>query len=218
MPTTHTIQQGETLTRIAQQYKFTSWKDLYNHPDNAQFRTLRDNPDIILPGDQIIIPDPEPKKVPIKAGASHTFQLKKEVEYLNISLKGANSDSLKGTRVVLNVGEERIDLVLSGDKPLKVPLSNGNEASGVLEIYDTPEDEEPSQTIDLLVGHLDPVEELSGIQARCNMLGHHCGVVDGIMGGNTREGVKSFQLKYQLEVDGEPGSKTQEKLKEIYGC
>lgn len=28
MPTTHTIQQGETLTRIAQQYKFSSWKDL----------------------------------------------------------------------------------------------------------------------------------------------------------------------------------------------
>ena len=61
MPTTHTVAQGETLTRIAKQYGLGSWQKIYNHPDNGDFRALRDNPDLIYPGDKIVIPDLEQK-------------------------------------------------------------------------------------------------------------------------------------------------------------
>lgn len=61
MPKTHTVAQGETLTRIAKKHKFASWKTLYESPDNADFRALRKDPNIIYPGDQLIIPDKEPR-------------------------------------------------------------------------------------------------------------------------------------------------------------
>jgi N-acetylmuramoyl-L-alanine amidase len=70
----------------------------------------------------------------------------------------------------------------------------------------------------LELGHLDPVDELSGVQARCNLLGHDCGVVDGIMGSNTRQGIKAFQTHNSLEVDGIAGPLTQQALQKAYGC
>jgi hypothetical protein len=53
----YTIRSGDTLTHIAAREGFSSWRDIYYHPDNSAFRTKRPNPDRIFPGDVLIIPD-----------------------------------------------------------------------------------------------------------------------------------------------------------------
>ena len=73
------------------------------------------------------------------------------------------------------------------------------------------------QEFELSVSGLDPVETLAGIQARCNQLGHYCGVVDGMNGRNTRNGIMEFQKKHGLNVDGVAGPMTEGKLEEAYG-
>ena len=65
MSTPYTVQRGDTLTKIAREHGFRSWRALYSHPDNAGVRRLRPNPDLIFPGDVIQIPD-----API-TGATH---------------------------------------------------------------------------------------------------------------------------------------------------
>jgi N-acetylmuramoyl-L-alanine amidase len=70
----------------------------------------------------------------------------------------------------------------------------------------------------LQIGHLDPVEETTGIQGRLNNLGFDCGEVDGIIGPQTEAAVRAFQDEHSLEADGIPGPKTQAKLKEVHGC
>ena len=217
MPITHTVAQGETLTRIARQYKYTSWKKIYEHADNAAFRELRSDPNLIYPGDQIIIPDIEPKKLSARAGKAHTFCLKRELEVVKMRLQDGGGNALKGSRIVLDLGSSKIDLTLGDDGFIEIPLINGDESAGTLEIYPDADAEEPSHIFELELAGLAPVEELAGVQARCNSLGHDCGVADGIMGSKTREGVKSFQASYGLDVDGVPGPMTKAKLKEVYG-
>jgi LysM domain len=56
MPT-HTVRTGETLATIARKYGHSDWKTIYDHPANAEFQRKRPNPNIILPGDVIFIPD-----------------------------------------------------------------------------------------------------------------------------------------------------------------
>ncbi len=57
----YTVKSGDTLTRIAAEHGLPSWRELYQHPDNAEFRRKRPNPDRIFPGDVVIIPsDPAP--------------------------------------------------------------------------------------------------------------------------------------------------------------
>lgn len=218
MPTTHTIIQGDTLTRIAAEYKFQSWKDLYNHPENAEFRTKRGNPDLIFPGDTIIIPDPEPQKISVQAGSSHAFSLTKETETLRINVSADEGLETEGKKAVLKVGNDKLETILGRDGALELELSDSAAEKGQLELYLDDNSDEPSHTYELAIGHLDPAEELSGVQARCNALGFDCGVIDGIMGNKTREGVEMFQYVHELEVDGDPGPITQGKLKEIYGC
>jgi len=57
MSTVYTVRSGDWLDKIARNHGFDSWRDLYYHPDNAAFRAKRPNPNLIYPGDQIVIPD-----------------------------------------------------------------------------------------------------------------------------------------------------------------
>jgi hypothetical protein len=59
----YTVKYGDTLSSIANQHGFSSWRELYYHPDNAAFRAKRPNPDKIYVGDVIMIPA-APHQVP----------------------------------------------------------------------------------------------------------------------------------------------------------
>ncbi len=93
----------------------------------------------------------------------------------------------------------------------------GDESAGEINLYTDPESDKPSHIFEVELACLDPVEELSGVQARCNLLGHPCGVAGGIMGSKTRSGIKSFQGKNDLDVDGVLGPMTKGKLRDVYG-
>ena len=60
----YSVQRGDTLTAIARRFGLKSWQDLYHSPDNAAFRAKRPNPNLIFPGDIIVIPGPLPGQPP----------------------------------------------------------------------------------------------------------------------------------------------------------
>lgn len=216
---THIVAKGETLWRIAQQYGFTESKSVYQHPANAAFRQQRPNPNLICPGDQINIPQAKPVSELKSLGRTHTFiQPDTEKETLELKLQ-SGALSCAGKRAVLTIGKQRIDTVVGEDSVLRMDLDpNTSAENGQLELYDHPDDEKPSYQSQLNIGHLEPIESLAGIQARCNALGFPCGVVDGIMGAKTREGIQQFQQAHDLSVDGEHNQALQDKLQDVYGC
>jgi hypothetical protein len=67
MATTHTVKVGENLTVIARKYGYIDGLFLYNHSSNTELRKKRPNPNLILPGDKVNIPDktlgPPPSKI-----------------------------------------------------------------------------------------------------------------------------------------------------------
>ncbi len=219
MATVHTVQQGETLNRIARQYKFISGEKIYNHEDNAEFRELRNDPNVIYPGDQINIPDKEDKVVWGSTNQTHVFRVKRPViETFRVRIQNKSGKPWVGKRVTLTVGGQSFDAPISGDGIVSIDLPNGDESGGELNVFMNSNSDQPTHTFEVQLGHLDPVQELSGVQARCNLLGFECGVADGIMGRKTRAGVKEFQAAHGLDVDGVPGPMTKGKLEEVYGC
>jgi hypothetical protein len=58
MPKPYTVVRGDSLSRIARTHRVPSWRDIYYAPENAGFRRKRPNPDLIHPGDVVIIPSP----------------------------------------------------------------------------------------------------------------------------------------------------------------
>ena len=213
----HTVTQGETLLRIARQYGFRTSKSLYQHPINAEFRTLRPDPNLIFPGDIIKIPQKTEKFMPLKTGSKNTFVVRDEKEYFRLKVAYDDGDDITGKRVVLNIGNQTIDTVLPSDGLVEVELNENDTLTAQVDLYLKEDQSSPSESFTAQVGHLDPIDTLSGVQARCNLLGFDCGKVDGINGTKTKAGVKGFQFVHGLEVDAIAGGKTKAKLKQVYG-
>ncbi|NRB20257.1 MAG: LysM peptidoglycan-binding domain-containing protein [Rhodobacteraceae bacterium] len=55
--TIHTVKKGESLSRIAQFYGLRNFELIYKDPVNAKFRKTRPKPDLIQPGDKVVIPN-----------------------------------------------------------------------------------------------------------------------------------------------------------------
>lgn len=55
----YTVQRGDTLWSIARRHGIRYWPNLYLATENNDFRNLRPNPNLILPGDSLTIPSME---------------------------------------------------------------------------------------------------------------------------------------------------------------
>lgn len=72
------------------------------------------------------------------------------------------------------------------------------------------------ETFYLEVGYLDPISEISGVQARLNNIGFNCGSVDGSIGPRTADALKRFQANVGLEPTGELDENTRDQLVEAH--
>ena len=73
----HVVKPGECFTRIAERYGFSDYKALYDHPDNADLKKKRPNPNVLHPGDRIVVPDKEEKIIEgLATGKIHRFKWK----------------------------------------------------------------------------------------------------------------------------------------------
>ncbi|MBH0035823.1 peptidoglycan-binding protein [Pseudoalteromonas sp. NZS71_1] len=213
----HTVAQGETLLRIAKQYGYQTSKALYNHPSNAEFKALRPDPNLIYPGDKITIPPKKEKFIPLRTNSINSFVVQNEKEYFRLQVSYDDGDDVAGKRVVLNIGNQTIDTILQSDGLIEVELNNNDALTGTVDLYLNEGDTSPTKSFAVQIGNLDPIDTLSGVQGRCNMLGFDCGTVDGVMGKKTRIGVKEFQYEHDLDIDGIPGPKTKAKLQQVFG-
>ena len=219
MPKVHKVKQGETLTKIAKKYKFSSIEAIYDHDLNEEFRKERPDPNMLYPGDEINIPDIEATPVTKNTNGAYSFMVKRlPKEVFRIKIEGKDGLDLSKGRVVMDIAGQKIDGAISPGGVIEIELPDDASGAGNIDIFMKPDSDEPTHSYEVTMGHLDPVEQLSGVQARCNMLGFPCGVPDGLMGRNTRNGVKEFQETHGLDVDGVPGPMTKAKLKEVYGC
>jgi hypothetical protein len=64
MGTTYTVKPGDNLSLIASRHGLKSWQQIYNDPANASFRLKRPNPNLIFPGDVLVIPGGSPGPTP----------------------------------------------------------------------------------------------------------------------------------------------------------
>ena len=56
MPTRHRVQPGECLVSISESYGFF-WETLWSHPENETLRNRRRDPTVLLPGDEVFVPE-----------------------------------------------------------------------------------------------------------------------------------------------------------------
>jgi len=217
MPSRHIVSQGECLSSIAREYGLPSWRTIYDAPENAEFRKLRPNPNVIQPGDKLVIPDPARGEKPAPVEKRHKYRIRREITMLRILLMDEDGSPYAGKPYRLEVAGLTLEGKTGSDGLVEreVPAAA---TEGALTAWLTDDRKRAYAVWNVLIGALDPVERLTGVQARLNNLGFDSGKVDGLMGPITEGAVRRFQEQHRLRVDGIPGRQTQSKLKEIHGC
>jgi hypothetical protein len=220
MPTNHTVKQGEFLSAIAEQYGFTDHAKIWDDPANAELKAKRKNPNVLFPGDVLSIPDKETKEVAGGTEQRHRFQARVSRLKLRLVLEDMCEHPIANAKCRLRVEAEEYELTTNGNGKIERVIPAAAESAQLL-IQD-PRTPLRDLLIPVKIGHLDPVDEVSGQCARLNNLGYHAGPLPS----NTekanqlrlRSAIEEFQCDHNLSVDGVCGPNTQAKLLAIHGC
>jgi len=215
----HIVVQGEYLSKLARKYGFSNYGTIWDHPNNAELKKKRQNPNVLLPGDKLFIPPRESREESRPTEKKHRFQLKAEKLMLRIRFLGLDSKPVAGIKIDLTVDGTVTPLATAADGRVEVLLFPLAE-KGSIQFKDERTPFEQQIPIELRVGHLDPIEDESGQRGRLNALGYDAG--DPVQAGNPslafRSAVEEFQCDHGLTVDGVVGPQTRKKLQDAYGC
>jgi N-acetylmuramoyl-L-alanine amidase len=212
MPTEHVVKQGEHLSQIAKQYGFFDYRRIWDHPQNAALKALRQNPNVLFPGDRLHVPDKELKKETRPTGQRHVFRIPGSSLMLRFRVKTLDKEPAANVACELEVDGATVQLTANADGEVerRIPATA---RGGKLIVRDLGI-EAPVQ-----IGHLDPVDTLTGQIARLNNLGYNAGPIGGgADDAQVRSAVEEFQCDNDLTVDGICGAATQRKLLEVHGC
>jgi N-acetylmuramoyl-L-alanine amidase len=210
---THIIKQGECIATIAQANGFSS-EALYQHPDNAELRKKRPNPNILHPGDSVLVPQRETKSLTAQTGATHRFQVKLAKRELRLVLLDYDGKPIANTSYVLEIEGERAEGQTTGDGEVKQAISNGSR-SAILSIR--------GRELILDCSCLNPLTDVpdggtSGARERLRNLGYAVGDGSDNLDPATRTALALFQHEAKLEVTGNLDDATCSKLIAAHRC
>lgn len=188
MPT-HIVEQGDCLYTIAAQSGMP-WDKIWNAPENAGLQQQRLHPNVLLPGDKVVVPEPEKSQAPTETQKKHIFKLGRPKLCIRLKLL-SQGDALKKVKYQLQIDSKQ-RLGETNDDGVLTELIEPTAVEGILTVSD-----DPNRHM-LHFGFLDPLDTTSGLQARMNNLGFDSGSVDGDWGANTRSGMQAFQSKNGL--------------------
>jgi hypothetical protein len=209
MTVRHTVKQGETIASIAHDSGFSHFETIWNHPENAELKAKRASPDVLLPGDLVVVPDKESKVVTVATGREHPFVLRRHTVLLRLALVDLVGEPM---------ADASCDLIVDGKR--SKATADGN---GVVEIRVSPSTREVTLSVDgqeqlLEVGALDPAREVTGWQGRLRNLGHYFGPIgEESDASDAAFGLRSFQADNDLDTTGQPDDSTLAKLVEVHG-
>jgi N-acetylmuramoyl-L-alanine amidase len=210
----YAVKQGDYLAKIANEHGFADWRVIWNDSENAALRKLRGNPNVLYPGDELHIPERITKEESAATEKRHRFVALRAPLRLRLVLKDFGFKPIADEKCVLDIDGERFPLVTDGKGLVERPIepTAQNARLWVLAAQSPFADD-----LAIQIGHLDPLDTVTGQTARLNNLGYFAGPMDKQDEALFKSAVEEFQCDHALTVDGKCGPKTQAKLKEICG-
>jgi hypothetical protein len=209
------VEQGDYLSKIASEHGFSDWRTIWHDPENAALKKKRGNPSVLFPGDVLVIPEREAKQEAAATDHRHTFVAERAPLALRLVLQDLDFKPLAKEKCTLEVDGREFELTTGSDGLVEQPISS-TARTARLKVLKTRSVAATEVAIQL--GHLDPLDTVTGQKARLKNLGYFGGALTDDDELLFRGAVEEFQCDHALTVDGKCGPKTQAKLGEVYGC
>lgn len=202
------VSAGDSLASIAKDNGYL-WKTLWEHGSNTALKNQRKNPNQLVEGDKLFLPDKAAKNVSKPTDAKHKFKRKGEPTSLKMQLTSLG-EPRKNEAYTLTFGDQVIHGQTDGEGKFEHPIPGEVKGatlmlSGGKEVYN------------IAIGLLDPSSLTSGIRQRLGNLGYDCGGDSGNeLGDATRAALKRFQADNKLKPSGEIDADTRSKIDQLH--
>jgi hypothetical protein len=189
------IRQGDYLAKLACRFGFdadTVWK----HPANAKLRDARPNPNILSPGDVLQIPEPAPlPQYALVLGATNIFTCSTPPT-TSITLRFLDPNLASQAFTVQELADlTGLSTGADGSVTLDVPVTAGRV---------TLEFTSSGATHECRIGHVDPIDTISGVFCRLQNLGYLS--VDATLGATDIESLREALRAFNTDRAGGPSS------------
>ena len=239
----HKVSQGECIDSIALAYGFFP-STLWIHESNSELRSLRKDPNILLPGDEVFIPDLQPGEESGATDQRHSFLRKGVPAKLKLRFlkpkedqEPPEEDDADGDDDPSNYEDSEPVAKAQEMEPVSnapfrliigsLTIEGQTDGDGFLEAVIPPDATEGGITFDLgspeertlplAFGQIDPVDTIVGARKRLRNLGYHCALEEDEITPELTEVLAQFQTDNQMTVSGELDSATKDKLVKIHG-
>jgi Putative peptidoglycan binding domain len=204
----YVVRQGDYLSKLAHRFAFDA-DAVWNHSSNESLRSIRDNPEVLAPGDVLFIPDrAQEKKCVITNGTTNRYAAKVPTTAVILKLRDPAGNAIAGKAYrVTGVG---------------TPITGSSDDRGVvsfrvpLHVWEVVVVLEDGGSVRVLVGHMDPPQTASGALKRLRHLGYRAPASfepeDAL-----RLMVTRFQREQKLTVSGNIDEQTASALVRVHG-
>jgi hypothetical protein len=211
MPSIYEVLEGDCCSSIAATHGF-AWDTIWRHASNEALRAKRPDPNILVAGDRLAIPDRLAGSRQGATGQRHVFHLKCIPLFFCLKLRAVDGSLLADAPYQLSIAGAVVAEGLTdpdGGVRLAIPPSA---LEGELKVGPA----DAQATYQLSFGALPPIDSIRGLKARLNNLGYDCGLIDEIFDQETRAALRLFQATSGLDATGYPDEATMGHLQALH--
>jgi N-acetylmuramoyl-L-alanine amidase len=216
MANIHIVRTGENAVTVAWKHGFSDYKMVWKDGANSDIRGKRSDPHLLIPGDEIVVPEPTLRKLTLPTQKSYRLVVHVPKQELRLRILNQDGEPYAQTKFRLTVETlpKPFEGTTDGDGKLKaiVPV---DAPSAVLEIDD--------RQFNLRLNGLaampaDDDDPLDGVSGRLDNLGYQAAGADDSDNAALRTALAIFQSDAKLDVTGDLDQDTQDALVKEYGC
>ena len=205
--TPYVIKQGDYLAKLAHELGF-DLATILDHEKNAELKKKRPDPNVLYPGDVLFVPEPEPPSTPVAQGTSNDYGAKVPTVKVTLVFEGDGKPMANQPCEVDGLPETSATTDGQGEVTFEVPV-NVREFTVTLTGTD--------YQYQVMVAHVDPPTEQSGLRQRLTNLGHYRRASDPEDAEAFAGAVASFQAASSLPQTGEVDDATRDAIVAAHG-
>ncbi len=212
----HLAAPGECLASLSETFGFPDFHTILDHPENSALKTARPNPNMLVPGDLVHIPDPAPKKASLSEDLQHEIRIKQPEARFKLKLMDDQGVVFAGKKFNLKIGSTEITGNTDGDGMINEIIPPGL-TSGELTFFPEGRDDVlEGYLIPLSLGNLRPPDTTDGQKMRLQNLGYPIGPLGTTVDERTQRGIRMFQRDQALTANATLDAPTTAKLKQVH--
>lgn len=208
----HVVAPGECLASIAEHYGFADPAVIYNHPENAALRRERPDPNVLLAGDVVAIPDRKLRELRAATEQRQRVVVKRRPVELRLRLLDDQRQPRAGLPFVVEFQDQSIRGTTDGDGVVTAAVPSWLPAATV-----RVSDHGTEEVFQVALGYLDPADSADGVMQRLTNLGYRCEIPGLPADVALRFTISNFQRGTGLPVTGELDDTTRQRLVEVHG-